>query len=508
MTDGLRRLHPASILIELLRRLGSFAYIFAVALALRFFGGNSRTDTYDYAIAGLAVFTALGAVLRYITLRFGVQDRHLVVRSGLIVKQHRTIPLDRIQNVQLRRTLLHRALGLVDVDVETAGGATPEARLSALSVADAERLKAELMQRSAVTPAIAAAAESAAVVGTGAPPTAPMATQGEIVWSSSTWELLLAGATENRLGVILAAVSGVAYTFQEVLERVLRKHATEWFNAAAGHQTLLIAAAIAGAALLILVGWIASIAITYVQYFGFQLRRDERRLRLRYGLFTQVEKLLPTTRIQTIRLEAPWLRRLLGCTTVLADTAGSAVEHAAGESTPLCPLLHVDKLTGFVRNIFPSLRLETLQWLPVSRLTIRRGFLRYALLVAVLYSPFAWLLGWYGPGLVAIGLALAGLAAYARFRALAYAEHGDFLFARAGVVTRRTWIIPRTKIQWIELVQTPFQRRIGLASLMIHTAAPGSRLASVVDLPEATAVRLQERLSLFSNQTGLVLDGV
>src|SRR5262245_13383165 len=132
MSDGLRRLHPASMLIELLRRLGSLAYIFAVAIILRFFGGSSnRTERLDYIIAGLAVFTALGAVLRYLTLRFGVQDRHLVVRSGIFVKQHRTIPLDRIQNVALKRTLLHRMLGLVDVDVETAGGATPEARLSA-----------------------------------------------------------------------------------------------------------------------------------------------------------------------------------------------------------------------------------------------------------------------------------------------------------------------------------------------------------------------------------------
>ena len=107
MNDGLRRLHPASMLVELLRRLGSLAYLFVIAIAARFFGGSNRSETYDYVIGGLALFTALGAVLRYLTLRFGVQDQHLVVRSGLIVKQHRTIPLDRIQNVELKRTLLH-----------------------------------------------------------------------------------------------------------------------------------------------------------------------------------------------------------------------------------------------------------------------------------------------------------------------------------------------------------------------------------------------------------------
>jgi hypothetical protein len=69
--------------------------------------------------------------------------------------------------------------------------------------------------------------------------------------------------TENRLGVILAAVGGFAYTFQEVLERMMRQHASEWFNAAVGHQKLVIAAAVVGGVVLILVGWIASIAITF-----------------------------------------------------------------------------------------------------------------------------------------------------------------------------------------------------------------------------------------------------
>ncbi|MBI5863857.1 MAG: PH domain-containing protein [Planctomycetes bacterium] len=518
MDQNLRRLHPASMLIELLRRLGSLAYVFAVALALRFFGGSANTDTYDYIIAGVAVFSAVGSVFRYLTLRFGVQNQHLIVRSGLIFRQNRTIPLNRIQNVALKRTLLHRVLGLVDLDVETAGGATAEAKLSALSTADAEVLKADLMQRAAAgeaaetaTATISESTSAAAAISERAPAGAASAARagesGEVLWSAKPGDLLFAGATENRLGVIIAGIAGLAYTFQEVAERYLRAHAVEWFDAAKGRQTLLVLLVIGGALLLMLVGWLASIAITFVNYYGFQLRRDDRRLRVRYGSLTHVEKLVPTTRVQTIRLDAAWLRRRLGFVAARVESAGSALEQAAGESTPLCPLIRVQELPVLVRHVFPTLRMEGLRWLPVSRLTIRRGFIRYSFLALLLSAPIVHAFGWESAWTVALGLVLAGLAAWARYRALAYAEHGDFVLARDGILTRRTWIIPQTKIQWIELVQSPFQRRMRLASVAIHTAA-GSHAAGIVDLPETDARELQERLSLASNQFGLVLDGV
>ena len=116
MSNEMHQLHPATILVELLRRLGGLAYFIGLALVLRFFGAGGSTEAYEYIIAGLAGFSALGALLRYLTMRFGVKDRHLVIHSGLIFRQHRTIPLERIQNVSLKRSPLHRVLGVVDLE--------------------------------------------------------------------------------------------------------------------------------------------------------------------------------------------------------------------------------------------------------------------------------------------------------------------------------------------------------------------------------------------------------
>jgi uncharacterized membrane protein YdbT with pleckstrin-like domain len=100
-------------------------------------------------------------------------------------------------------------------------------------------------------------------------------------------------------------------------------------------------------------------------------------------------------------------------------------------------------------------------------------------------GPWAWL------GLLPGGLA-AWLFAQRRYRVLAHARHAGHLLSRGGVLHRRITIVPEGKIQWVGLGQSPFQRRLGIASMTVATAAGA---ALVVDLDEPVAARLQGALS-------------
>jgi putative membrane protein len=280
--------------------------------------------------------------------------------------------------------------------------------------------------------------------------------------------------------------------------------------------------AVLGIVLLILAGWIVSIVLTVARYYGFSLRQSEDRLRRRYGLFTQVESVVPLRRIQVLRLEAPLLRRLARRFTVYAETAGSAVDKETGGSTPVCPLVRQGDVARLCRLAFRDLEFNQVDWRPVSRLTVRRGFIRYAaallvlvglgMLVDHLVTPSAGapLVGWKALFAIPVVLALAAVWAWARYRALGYAETVDYLLARAGVLTRKIWVVPHGKVQSVSVNQTPFQRRLRLADVAIDTA--GSQFlsgAEVVDLPYETAVALQDDLSQAANAQGLWLpDGV
>ena len=119
------------------------------------------------------------------------------------------------------------------------------------------------------------------------------------------------------------------------------------------------------------------------------------------------------------------------------------------------------------------------------------------------------------PGLVAAGVlalllgtavgvaALAAVAAVTglllvaverRFAAWGYLEREDDLLVRRGVLVRRTSVVPYGRMQYVDVTAGPLDRRMGLATVTLHTAAAATD-ASVPGLLEPEAARLRDRLA-------------
>src|SRR5690606_36780199 len=124
-----RRLHPYSLLF---RVLGHARGLLLPAIAVFFF---SRGESWQVWAAVLFVPIVLVDVFRYMTLRWRYDADELVVRQGWIWKNERHVPYARIQNVDLRQNVLHRALKVAEVKIETAGGMEAEVSLSVVSLA-------------------------------------------------------------------------------------------------------------------------------------------------------------------------------------------------------------------------------------------------------------------------------------------------------------------------------------------------------------------------------------
>ncbi len=95
--------------------------------------------------------------------------------------------------------------------------------------------------------------------------------------------------------------------------------------------------------------------------------------------------------------------------------------------------------------------------------------------------------------LLLIGL-LADVLAGRRVRAWSYAERGDDLLVRRGVMFRRISVIPYGRMQYVEVTAGPFERAFGLATVQKHTAAAASD-ARIPGLPSAEAGRLRDQLT-------------
>ncbi|WP_331780055.1 PH domain-containing protein [Kocuria flava] len=90
----------------------------------------------------------------------------------------------------------------------------------------------------------------------------------------------------------------------------------------------------------------------------------------------------------------------------------------------------------------------------------------------------------------AVSLALAPR----RVRAIGYAERGEDLLVRRGLLYQRVTVIPYGRMQYVDVSVSPLQRALGLATVRLHTAAVGSH-AEIPGVEHAEAARLRERLT-------------
>jgi len=81
-----------------------------------------------------------------------------------------------------------------------------------------------------------------------------------------------------------------------------------------------------------------------------------------------------------------------------------------------------------------------------------------------------------------------------RYAAWAWAEREDDLLLRRGVLVQRTTVVPYGRMQYVDVTAGPLDRRFGLATLVLHTAAAATD-ATVPGLRRDEAARLRDRLA-------------
>jgi putative membrane protein len=488
---GMRMLHPMTILIEFANVVRRFLGALIIFVILRMTRGDG--DFSDLPLIAFGLFGVLAAVARYMSVRFGVVDNVLTIKSGIVYKQTRTIPIDRIQNINITRTVLHRLVGVADLKIETAAGAGAEAELSALGVEDAEALRKDLTQRK----------EPSATAIEFELPVEPDYT----IYRASLRDLFFAGATQNRAGAVVGAAVGALFLFGQggrfVPDLILRFE--QWVGAAIAGWKIWIGVIF----LLLLVGWIVSVVQTLVAYYGFRLELKDRRLHRAYGLTTQHEGMIPLGRVQFVRLIEPFIQRRLGYGQLSVETAGSINEKEAGGTALIAPIVPLEQSWSLAEQALDQPRLQPEEWKRPSIAAFYRGWIGGTFWIATMAAVAT--IWDRNVGLAFVGLSpfIALFLAWRSYRALGYARTEGFVLFRWGIWTRHTAIVPEAKIQTATAAQGPLQQKLNLASLSLTTAALGRGAVSIPDMPLEDALTYASDFAATADQSPLFAhDGV
>ena len=485
------RLHPLSWLFVLLAHLWQF--IPALVLLL-FAGRGDRNDMYGLIAVGVLVVLSLA---QYFTYRYRLRGDAIVVRSGWLHRSVREIPYARIHNVNLHQSLLHRLFGVAEVRLESAGGIKPEAQMRVLRLDQAEALEALVRKRGHAPGAVAAA-------GADAVEQAPLL-------ALSNGEVLRLGLISNRgMLVVAAAFGALAQTGDNVFGVLVDrwgKVAFGWLEGLAGahaHDSpVAIAFAVCSLVLIALVlVRLLSVLLAFLQYYGFTLREDDARIRVERGLLARTRSSAKRRRIQSWSLHEGVLHRWFKRRSLRVQTASGQRGDGGGQRSlkELAPVATPMRCDELIRHFLPDAGWDSLVWQPLHRHAWWRIAVPGLLLLLVVSAGLTWRFG-------AIGLAVLALLPLQLWRARRIAAAcghawNDRLVAwRTGWWSKRWNFAEIGKIQALRLAQSPLDRRLGMASLLLDTAgaspfgAPLHLRQLPVDVARALSARLVAQLS-------------
>lgn len=466
-----------------------------------------------YAGCFVLLPTAVFHAFRFFTLTYQLEQNELVIRSGILSKRERRIPLDRIQEVKVRQSILHQLLGLARIDLSTAGKDAKGAALNVLTRQEAERLK------SAITTKQVSREVSAADHRQGSSD----APDYEFRLNFKT--LLLGGFSSKVVATLGAIVSAFVYFHLfmrvgdnwgnpvakqiekglrdkgprfdpfEMLDRMADKlpdfipfgFLTDFFL----HETLGKSILLATGGLIFTVGSYA------IRYFNFRLDRHGDMLSTSHGLLTLHHGTLARSRIQALKLDEGLLRRWFGLAAVRVDSAGDRNQVDENKNREvLLPVASRAQAEEVACQAIPGLTGIDPIWQRVSPRAVLRGSNKGWLLVALVILLAGNVAGWTCLALIP-AFPLVYLLNYQWYRHAGYWLGDDYLLWRSGWINRSTVCLPIRNIQNVSLIQSPFDRRLDLATLSVDIAGQSNTGGGpkIKHLPVEEAKCIQNRLT-------------
>jgi len=430
-----RRMHPITPALKGWKALVALLAVVAYNMTdnIQNIGELLQEGRWRYVVAVLLAVAAVGftyAAVAWRVTRFVVDDEAVHLHTGVLFRQQRQARLDRLQAVDIVQPLLARLTGLAELRLEVAGGTGSAVSLAFLKESEAESLRAELLARAAglrVRPDEAPAVR------------APEQSVFEVPMPRMLASTLRSSATGWFAVFVVAIVASVVAT-REI----------------APVFTLVPALLGVGGAMWTRVN----------QGANFRAAISPDGIRLRHGLTEARAQTVPPGRVQALRFTQGPLWRGPDWWRVEMNVAGYGGEKDQQTENVLLPVGTREEALLALWLVLPDLQVEDPRALLDAALSgsgEAGGFTTVPRRARLLD-----LLGWRRRGVLVTDRAL---------------------FVRHGWIVRHLVVVPHERTQSLGLQQGPIQRRLRVATMVVHSTA-GPVHPRVEHLDETVAAAL------------------
>lgn len=473
---GWRRVEVRTILVRPFNEILSFIPLLVGVIALGRHGGQQMW----WGIGVIVLLLGRG-LLHWLTTRYRITDEQVELRTGLIFRQRLATRRSRIRTVESTAKFGHRLFGVTAVRIGTGQHDQKNSkamRLDAVTMAEADRLRRELLRRTVDTTL----------------PDEPARRPAEPLERLDWGWLRYAPLTLSGLFAIVAVAGLVWRSINELDIRVdrigLLRSGVHWVERSSLVMVIIVFAVIA---LLIIV--FGSMVVYALKYSGYELTREsDDTLHVRRGLLTSSAVTIEEARLRGVEVREPMLLRAGGGGMCSAVATGLQHKNESHLLLPPGPIGEAHRVAAKALRTDTSPTLARLVTHPVTALRRRmsRAVLPPLVLVGALW--LAHVVGGWPNWLWQAACALPVLAvplAVSRYRNLGHTLTSRYLVTRSGSFDRRTVALQRDGIIGWRVRQSFFQRRVGLVTLTA-TIAAGRGAYHVLDVTEGDGLRLAD----------------
>lgn len=433
-----------------------------------FFIGEFSARTLFFAGAGVALLLLLSlaySIVYFLNFKFHIDEKNdeFVLQKGVFSTDVINIPFQKIQQVNFKRNILQRVIGVYSVVVETAGSQDKEVEIKALYKEKANELAERLMAHAEEGRSFTA--ESSEEEGFEAPESASAETSAEWEHKVSLGTLIKLGLTSNYLrgvGIIIAFYFTLKEQFMldESLPEEFVNPEIYW---AQGKFFLII--------FLLIIGMIITVGETVVKYFGLNLKKFRDRLQVEMGLRNNTRVSLRASRIQLLQVLTNPIQKKMDLFQVKISLASSQDELEKNQIKVVgLPPSVVSQIKQYffkseIEETYKILPSKFLLWRKISRamipLIIISGLLFF---YAQLVTP-SWFIA-----IASAYIVLVSIYNFLYYRNLKLGVSEEFLVKHSGVWTRKQEILEMFRLQAVSVSQPIWYRKRGLVNLTFHSA--------------------------------------
>ncbi|WP_299671679.1 PH domain-containing protein [uncultured Polaribacter sp.] len=420
---------------------------------------SETTLLYIYLGIGLLlVFFLVRAFLIFQNFQFKIENKHFILKRGIIKKTNTSIPFDRIQNINFKQNIIQQLINVHEVNIETAGSSKAEISIKALSFKEASALKnaITIFDKKNVDQKTETSEKPLLKVGFLA--------------------LLKVSLTENHLQSLLLLFALLIGFFQQISELfdglgkrdVLDDYITENTSTLETSVILIVGLLM----LLTFVAVLSSVVRVYLRHFNLTVFIKNNALEIYQGLTTKKSVILKKGKVQHITISHNPIKKKLGISFITFKQAISGkvkkkqdkiIKIVGCKSAQIATIKDVlftnENLEGLDKN-FSDIYFRI-------RLYIRSIFILLVLNVGLYVGFENTHVFWANILLIPIFI----FAIEISFRKRYYLFSHELLLMGSGTIETHKTYLPFFKVQNVKLKQTMFQARKNVADVVFQTAS-------------------------------------